>query len=349
MQNNYFQRQEPKLKMEAFLKSVLSGLTIGFGANFLLALILWLTPLDGFWISIGVLAGVTLIATPIFYFKRFRPTDTTSARRIDRLGLDERLVTMVEYGNDGSFIANLQRKDAEEALSRVDNKQLKIRISRAIVVSLVICAVLGTGMTTVSALDNMGLLPGGDELIDSFVEEQTTVYVMVSYEIEEGGIIEGDEEQLIVKGTNATSVTAVADEGYVFKCWSDGYANPTRTDEKVEEDVVYVAIFTEMEEEDDGEGEGDGDGAKDEPSDAPSEEGGNNQNNDNNQQPPPDADSGDAASGQWSPNNGIIDGETNYRDLLNEYQDSAEETIQNGDRELTEEEKELIKKYLGIV
>ena len=350
MQNKHFQKQQPKLRMEAWLRSTLCGLAVGFGANFLASAVLWLTSIDGLWLSIGVLVVATLVATPIFYYKRYRPTDVSAAKRIDRLGLEERLITMVEFQNEDSYIARIQREGAQTTLSAVDNKQLKIIISKAIAIAVSVCFVLGAGMTTINVLAEAGILKGGDELIDDFVEEQTTVYVTISYVIEEGGIIEGDEEQVIVISTDGTAVTAVADEGYMFKCWSDGYAYPTRTDEQVTEDVVYVAEFTEIEDgegngEGDGEGEGEGDG--DEASDAPGEEGqGEGDGNGENDGPPNES---QGAGGQWKPNNGFIDGETNYRDVLDEYKDAADETVEDSDSELSEEEKELIKKYLGIV
>lgn len=352
MQGNIFQKQEPKLKLEAALKATLCGLAVGLGANFVAALVLWLTPLRGLWIVFAVLAVVTLIAAPIFYFAKFRPNDVSSARRIDRMGLDERLITMVEFSDEDSYMAKIQREDAKAALAAVESRDIRIRISRAIVTALSICLILGAGMTTVGALDEAGLLPGGDELIDSFIEEQTTVYVMVSYVVEDGGIIEGDEEQLIVKGAETTPVTAVADDGFVFKCWSDGYANPTRYDTKVEEDVIYVAIFMELDEGNgqgngDGEGEGDGEGDGEGASDVPSEGEGQGQGKGESNQPSQDP--GNGAGGQWKPNNGFIDGETNYRDVLGEYQDAAEEVIEDSESELTDEEKELIDKYLGIV
>ena len=142
-ENVLFQKQQPKLKQEAMLRSVLSGLAVGLGANFLVALITWFAPFNGLWISLAVLVAVTAIATPIFYKKRFSFDDTKSARRIDRLGLEERLITMVELDKDDSYIAKIQREDAKAALASITNDQIKIKISKAIVVAVTICAVLG--------------------------------------------------------------------------------------------------------------------------------------------------------------------------------------------------------------
>ena len=343
--SNFFQKHQPKLKAEAILRSTLCGLAIGFGANFISALVTWFLPFNGLWLSLGILVVSTLIATPIFYAARFRPDDTKNARRIDRLGLEERLITMIELKNEDSYIAKAQREDAKAALAAIDSKQLKIRISKAIVTAVVICGILGTGMTTVNALGEYGFMPSGDELLGTFVEEQTTVYVSVTYVVEEGGVIEGDEAQVLVKGTDATTVTAVADDGYMFKCWSDGYTEPTRTDLAVEEDVVYTAEFVEVDEE--GEEADDFDGDK--PLDMPG--GGDQSGSNEGEGDPKDPDNSDAntGGGAWEPNNQVVDGQTFYRDVLGDYQEAAEELLQDPESGLTEEEKELIKKYLGIV
>ena len=133
--NKFFPEHQKRLNDEAILRSVLCGLAVGFGANFVAALVTWLLPINGIVICLAVLLGVTAIATLIFYVKCFRPDDTMNARRIDRLGLEERLITMVELEDNDSCIAKAQRADAQAALASVDSKQLKFRISTAIVVA----------------------------------------------------------------------------------------------------------------------------------------------------------------------------------------------------------------------
>ena len=344
--SNFFPNHQPKLQQEAILRSVLCGLAVGFGANFVTALTIWLLPIHGLWITVAVLLGVTAIASLIFYAKRFRPDDTKTARRIDRLGLEERLVTMVELKDQDSYIAKAQRADAQAALAAVDSKLLKIRISRAIVAAVIICAVLGCGMTTVNALGEYGILPSGNELLESFVEEQTTVSVKVDYVAGAGGVIEGDESQIIVQGTDTESVTAVADDGYMFKCWSDGVKTPTRYDVNVMEDTTFTAEFVELDDTD----TGDDDGAGDKPNDAVGNSNlGDGEDSDENGEDDNNSDSESSGAGAWEPNNQIIDGKTYYRDILEEYQEAVEEFLKDPDNGLTDEEKELIKKYLGVV
>lgn len=344
--SKFFPNHQPKLQKEAVLRSVLCGLAVGFGTNFIAALTIWLLPVKGLWISIAVLLGVTAVASLLFYAKRFRPNDTATARRIDRLDLEERLITMVELQDQDSYIAKAQRADAQAALAAVDSKMLKICISRAVVTAVLICAVLGCGMTTVNALGEYGVLPSGNELLESFVKEQTTVSVRVDYVAGTGGVVEGDTSQIIVQGTDTEAVTAVANDGYMFKGWSDGVKTPTRYDVGIMEDVTFTAEFVELDEG----GDGDDDGNGDKPDDAVgnSKQGDGDENNENDESDDGD-DTSPSGGGAWEPNNQIIDGKTYYRDILEEHQEAVEEFLKDPDNGLTEEEKELIKKYLGVV
>ena len=354
MKNKFFPKQQPKFKLEAILKSVMSGLAVGFGANFVAATILWFTAVNNLWLLLGIWAAVSTIAAIIFYYKRFHATDEVNARRIDRLGLEERLVTMVEYDEDASLIAKLQRQDAERALAAIQNSQIKMKIPTGILVSMIVCCVLGVGMTTVNVLTEAGFLPSGDQLFGDIAEDQKTVYVMLSYEVEEGGEIEGDENQLIAQGSDGSTITAVPDDGYMFTRWSDGSRNPTRTDKKVDKDKVVIAEFREIEESEDGDGAGAAGGDK--PPDGPPNESETSSGGEkteaeagNNEMPPTDEDPSNLATGKWKPNDMIINGEINYRDVLNEYKDHAEELLEDPDSGLTDEEREILKKYLGIV
>ena len=149
------------------------------------------------------------------------------------------------------FVDLKENLTVEQAIQRIRNVGVDSE-------TINICYVLDSRRTLLGTVAlRYLLLSQPDEIIGDITNDATTEYVSVSYVIDEGGVIEGDEEQVILKGSDASTVTAVADDGYVFKEWSDGYASPTRTDKAVGEDVTYEAIFTEL---DDGDGDGDGDG-----------------------------------------------------------------------------------------
>ena len=348
MTNKHFTEYKSKLTFEAVLKSALCGVTIGFGLGLVLGIIFWLVGIKLYWILLLAALSATFVFSVLFYFFRYRPTDMANARRLDRLGLEERLITMVELDGNDSYIANIQREDAKATLNKLDKSRVKLKISTKVLVLAIIFFVLGSGMITVNVLASFGLIPYGSDIIEDIIEDEFTEFVSVTYEADDGGSIDGEPLQDIVKGTDTMPVTAVADEGYMFKEWSDGYKFPTRFDQKVNESITYTAIFTELEDEEGEEGEkgegGDGD-QMGEPGGSSDEEGGDQGAPPGQGEPNPNATAG---GGQREPNNQVIDGETFYKEVIEYYQDLANEQFED-DKGLSPEEIDLIKKYLGIV
>lgn len=225
-----FQKYYKRLAKEGIIKSLIFGAISAFAVNFVVALVLWFVDIKGLWISVGAFAVVFAATTPVFYFRLFRPTSKKIAKRIDRLGLEERLITMMELQNDDSYIAMRQREDAQEKLRSVPQKRIRLAISRVSVVALIIVGVLGCSMTIVLRGSDEGVIPGGAEVIENFKPEEFYVvrYLVAGItedgEIEEGlgGIIEGDEEQLVLVGDSSLPVVAVADEDWAFGGWLVG-------------------------------------------------------------------------------------------------------------------------------
>lgn len=346
-----FEKHYSRLVREGVLKALLCGLIIGFAVNFVVAFALWFTSLGiGAVLAVSIGAGVLVaaIATAGFYFKKFRPTTEKIAKRLDLTGLEERLITMKELENDTSYIALRQREDAQAKLREVDGNRIKIHVSRATVIAASILFVLGSSMTTVTTLSAAGIIESGKEtIIDPIVGEDPEEYIPVSYIVEEGGYIEGEsedaEEQLVLKGGYATLVVAVADEGWMFQNWSDGLEEPARQDGPITEPLEIYAVFVQVEEGGEGEGEGGDEGEPgDEPSDQPSEGGEGGDSND------PDSDPNNGAGGKYEEKNQIIDGETYYRDVYEEYYKQAMEILASGG-ELTEEQKAFIEMYFNIL
>ena len=335
-----FEKHYSRLRLEAWLLSLLWGLVLGFGCGFLTALILWFTKLDGLILSVAAASAVTILTTLIFYVARFRPNAVKNARRLDRLGLEERLITMVEYEKDESVMARLQREDAKAQLAKIKPSSLKLRITKSLTVHLLITVILYALMLTVTILSSSGIIPGGDELIEEVVEEQQEVWISVTYEVEDGGYIEGVADQLVLFGTNAEPVVAVAEEGYVFVEWDDGRSRPDRTDTNVTEDVVYIAVFEPSAED----GEGDDNSNNDTPQDTPQES-----ENASQSRPGEDSDSPSSAGGKYEEANQIIDGETYYREVLEMYKELLRQRLEIEGDTLSEEERAIIEAYLGIV
>ena len=125
----YFKKYHTKLKLEAILKSLLLGLIIGSSAAFVMAATAWFVGFNGLWIAIGILVAVTAASTTLFYLKKFKLTAEGNARRLDRYGLEERLITMVEYDGDDSYIAKAQREDAKAELEKFEANRIKFKFA----------------------------------------------------------------------------------------------------------------------------------------------------------------------------------------------------------------------------
>lgn len=341
----HFEKQRPRLLGEAMLKSVLCGGCIGLFAGFVSALVAWITPGFDFWISFVVFLIVGALSTAAFFRWRFKLDEKNNARRIDRLGLEERLVTMLEYQDDDSVIAQMQRKDAMAALETVDPKRIEYRVAPKIYVTFAIAAFISIGMLTVSILGDFGLLPSAYEIGESILNpEEPEVYLSVTYIAEEGGTIVGVADQLVLKGTMATPVTAVADNGYEFLYWDDGFDVPSREQDIVLEELVLTAVFGTVE----------GDIDEDDDVLGTDTTGGDPYQNgvgNGNMEYPGDKENDNAlmGTGQFDDFNQIIDGETYYRLDIELYRQKIREYLEEHGDELTPRQRAIIEAYINIV
>lgn len=328
-----------RLTSEALLKSLMVSASIGFGVAFVVAAISWFKAANTLVLCLGILAGAIAIGMPIFYLALFRPTLKGNAKRIDRLGLEERTVTMVELENDDSLLSRLQREDARAHLAMINEKMLKISIPKKMLVSLSVTGALGCTMIVVSVLAALGFIISGADLMAPLMPEEPVEYVYVEYWVEEGGYIVGEEFQEVVLGENATEVMAVPEEGWFFAGWDDGHTRPERAEFGVKQDTILIAIFEQAPPEGDGEGndndKSEGDDSN-ESGDDPGEE-----NNNSQQQP-------QGAGGKYEAANQAIDGETYYRDVLQQYQDMIDEYLASNE-EIPEDVRKIIETYLEII
>lgn len=336
-----FEQYTSRMKREGQIKALLCGLTVGFAVDLLVAFVAWFVAWNGLWAAI--VAGVLTfaISTPIFYGKLFRPTPKQIAARLDALGLEERVITMVELEQDSSYLATCQRKDAQEHLKTMDPARIKYRVLKMAAV-LSIVAVLGVFMTAITAMSEDGTVPSGDDFISDILKPDPEIYVAVSYIVEEGGSIDGEAEQLVLSGNSATPVIAVADDGWMFDGWDDGSEDPARTDTNVREELILTAMFVRVEEQGEGEGDGEGEGENsdpNEPSDQPSESDSSEESG---------SGSSNSSQIQYEENNQIIDGETYYRSVYEGYYEQAMKILSEGG-DIPAEMRAIIELYFGVI
>lgn len=333
-----FDKYYSRLKKEGILKAAIFGIIVGFAVNFGAALVTWfISDFNGLWLSIGVGLVAGVLTGLILYYKVFRPTTKSIARRLDSLGLEERLITMIELEKDPSYIAMRQREDAKQTLQTLDTKSIKFNIAKSTIIAAVIIGVLGLSMTTVSALTELGIIPDADVVFPRPVPP--IEYISVTYDIDGGGMIEGIQEQVVEKGKNAETVIAIADDGYAFAGWSDGVESPERTDLNVQEEIIVSAQFMLI-----GDAMEDSDPME---SDDPSQP--QDPNDPGEQEPEQPSEGNSEQQDRYLPSNQIVDRETAYQDEFYRYYQEMMEYLSEHPDAFTQEEREFIERYFDIL
>ena len=244
-----------KLAIEGILKSVMLSSVFSLSVVFVTSAVLWFFDINSLWIAIAIYFGVTAILSTLFYFKKYRPTANAMAKRIDALGLEERILTMSELENDESYIALKQRENAMNSLKAVNSYEIKFGFGTALIVLLCIMFCLSCGMTTANVLGAKGMIPNGEELIDDIINPNEQYYIIkyipIDYTVYDStgelietdyGMIDGNEEQVVAKGENGETVVATADPDYEFVGWSGVTEGVERTETGV---LVDDSMFDE--------------------------------------------------------------------------------------------------------
>ena len=354
MANELFRKYYAKLRNEGILKAFLCALIVGFAALFVSTIVFMVLEIKAFLVCIAIFGAATLVATPIFYFVKFRPNTKSIAKRIDELGLEERLLTMTQLEGDTSYIAMKQREDALKALNSVNAGLIKFAVSASLIIAVSVSAILGLIPSTIMAV--VETMPP--------VEEQLPEYTLTykSQDMKMGKVVSWDGELstsdkdvngkevgfvklTAVEGEDAPQgVTAVPYDGYMFVAWSDEYVGPHgeitpyRLDVSVEKSATIWAIFAEAD-------VGKDDGADDEdlPDDMPWNEDGEPGENGPEI---PGQDPSEGTGGRAEANNQVINGETYYGGELDGAISDAMEGV-SGNGSIGGEEIGIIGGYLG--
>lgn len=278
MEKHVLKKYYNRIVREGVIKALMCGLIIGFSLLCIFATVSWFDEGSNLflWIGLGVFVASTAIATVLFYFFKFRASVKSTAQRLDALGLEERLLTMVELEGDDSFMARKQREDSHKVLETVNTKLLKFAVTASVCVGIGVSCVFGLGMTTVSAFSPVS----GQEFFGKVAQEIKPTYYRVDYNyenslkgkgkvlteetlkkieavlkepLEEIDVMEilseilehSDVSQRLLAGTDAQPVVAVPNTGWRFDSWSDGVKTPYRWDKEVSGNILVYAIFKE--------------------------------------------------------------------------------------------------------
>lgn len=296
---------------QSVLKSIIGGAGAACAINAVLALLYWMFCFGNVWIgmAVGLLTGG--IVGVLLYFFKYRLTEKKVAQLIDRYGLQERMITMLELRGNESTIAEKQRADAIARLADVSAKQIKIKLSTLFTVIVSVLLVVSVTFSVLGILAGANKIPYGKDLFAQGVDGTFEVV----YTVDEGGSIRGEAEQSVGFGQSTIAVRAVADDGWMFVRWDDGETSPERWETNVQSNMQIKAIFAKIEattpDEDD----------KDSADDLPTGEviqegGGGNSDELGGEEVKGDGEGGGA---KWQDRNQFIDGATYYRDYLEFY------------------------------
>ena len=356
--NELFVKYRRKLTMEGVMRATLIGALVGLAVMLVLASVLWyFGNKELVWLPPVTFVGVTAILFAILYLTKFKPTEKSIARRLDALGLEERMITMAEFQNDDSYIARRQREDAVQSLQQIEASQLKMKLKRGFVIALSIVGVIAVGMWSLQILMMAGIIRPGDQLLPDVLTPDKEYVVEYAYVGD--GIIEGNMVQVLLTGETPDAVEAVAMDGWVFVGWSDGENLPYRVDNDIIEvmdksgvqSIVLTAVFQELQENaDDGEegeapGNG-GEGGQGQPGQGQGE--GEGEGEGESMESEGDDSTGQGAGGKYSPNNQVVDGETYYGDEYEGSRDDAANEV-TGNTEIDADQSNATDIYFGAI
>ena len=113
--NQLVKPYKKRLIIESLIKASDIGLFLGLCLTLVTALIFRMFPQNWYGMQLGfvlssVISGVVcaLIVGIVIYKIRYTHGIEQIAKRIDKLGLDERVSTMIEYQHDKSYVAKVQ-------------------------------------------------------------------------------------------------------------------------------------------------------------------------------------------------------------------------------------------------
>lgn len=325
------------ISKEGWIKSTICGLTVGFCIDIICSIIFLLFGIKLFWIGIITFVAGTAFATPIFYNFKFKKNKRQVASRIDTLGLEERILTLVQFENDDSYIAQRQRKDAIDALQTVNKTLLKVAVSVPMIIICVVCCVLSVGATTASALSNQGLIDKIEETDDQYF---SAIYGVKNSEM---GRVEGQLVQNVIAGEFTDPVEAIANDDYVFVGWSDGYMDAVRSDMINKDGFEVYALFEPIED-----NEEDEDITKEERDEGDPSKTGTGKPMPGTPQDGSDGGNGEsgdgAGGGSESASNQVVDGSTYYGDEYDSSLSDAQDAMNSGNN-LSGNEKDMIGDY----
>ena len=182
-----------KLALDAFVRAITLGAVLGLASALIYSVVLGIAAVicrsaanngwglaDNFskefvrilednWQPVAIIAGislaigllVTVAITIASYIDIYKKGVKRAISTIDSLGLEERVITMVEYQQDPSYVAKLQREDAKKRLEEFDTKNIVVKPPKKKLISILSLFLAFTMLLSVVA--GAFHLPGQDQ------------------------------------------------------------------------------------------------------------------------------------------------------------------------------------------
>ncbi len=145
-----FRSYKRKIIFESLIKSFLFGAAIGASVLFALSVVYHIRVMNPDpVIFISMTIGFFLLSSIPMFFICYYPTDKDVARRIDETGLKERVGTMLEYKDDTSEVALIQRQDAVGHLAKTSPSRLRMNIGKRSPITALVCVCLAVAVCLV--------------------------------------------------------------------------------------------------------------------------------------------------------------------------------------------------------
>ena len=166
-----------RLTVEAWLRSAVLGAMIAACVAVALGCVHVILP----WMvtEIGILltfVGVFGGGTGLSFLFMYRPTKQDTARRLDGLGMAERVETMLEYEHSTAPAARLQREETIDRLREIKKKDLKLKISKtlsALCAVFMVCATVLLFLPEINAFSRHPIINALSQMIpDSGLSEE---------------------------------------------------------------------------------------------------------------------------------------------------------------------------------
>lgn len=140
--DDILKKYQTRVFKESVIKSLIYGLIFGLAVMAIVSLIFFIIGTKQ--LLVAILFGlVAVIGGAIYVYRtKFQTTVNAVAKRIDELGLHERVITMIDYAENDSLICEKQREDTKEKLEKVESSQIKFRIPKVSIALLVVIAIL---------------------------------------------------------------------------------------------------------------------------------------------------------------------------------------------------------------